>query len=181
MTEEQLDKLKYPIGKFKAPDTYTKASLLQCIDEIRNFPANLSAQVKQLTKEQLQTPYRPDGWTIRQVVHHCADSHINGLIRFKVTLTEDKPTIKPYRENLVAELADTKLMAIEPSLLLLEGIHKRWVVLLESLDENQMQRRYVHPEYNKEFTLNEATALYAWHGNHHLAHITTLKKSKGWV
>ncbi|MCW3077203.1 MAG: metal-dependent hydrolase [Bacteroidetes bacterium] len=181
MTEEQFEKLRYPIGKFAPPDKYSKDSFLHCIKEIKNFPAKLSEQVTHLTEEQLQTPYRPDGWTIRQVVHHCADSHMNGLIRFKVTLTEDKPTIKPYRENLVAELADTKVLTIEPSLLILKGVHERWVALLESLNENHLQMKYIHPEYNKEFSLNEAGALYAWHGNHHLAHITTLKKNKNWL
>ncbi|MBA3665336.1 MAG: putative metal-dependent hydrolase, partial [Bacteroidetes bacterium] len=177
MTAVTLEQLKYPIGKFVAPATYSAEFISECISEIEKFPSLLKKEVSNLSDEQLDTPYRPEGWTIRQVVHHCADSHMNGLTRFKLTLTEDLPTIKPYRENLFAELADTLTMGIPPSLIAIEGIHARWAVLLKSLNDTHFHRKYIHPEYKKEFSLHEATALYSWHCKHHLAHITSLKKT----
>lgn len=176
----ELEKLKYPIGKFSAPEVYTPDLIKSYIEILEGFPAKISGEVKNLSQEQLDTPYRPGGWTIRQVVHHCADSHMNALVRFKLTLTEDKPTIKPYNEKLFAELADTISMAPDASLKIVEGVHQRFSLLLKSLTEKDLQRIYVHPEYKKEFTLNEAMALYAWHCNHHLSHITSVKTSKGW-
>ncbi|MCE3226810.1 MAG: hypothetical protein K0S32_1361 [Bacteroidetes bacterium] len=176
----ELEKLKYPIGKFNRPDAYTSELLKLYISEIEKFPAKISYQVKDLSPEQLNTHYRPGGWSIRQVVHHCADSHMNAIIRFKLTLTENKPTIKPYMEGLVAQLPDSEIMEITPSLEIISGVHSRWAVLLKSLTKNDLERIYIHPEYGKEFTLNEATGMYAWHCNHHLAHITTLKEMKNW-
>lgn len=132
-----------------------------------------------MTDQQLDTPYRPGGWTIRQVIHHCADSHMNCLTRFKLALTEEKPTICPYFEDRWAELPDSH-MPIAPSLSMIDGIHARLTVLLKSLTEAQRKRLYIHPEHGREFSLNEAIATYSWHSNHHLAHITTLIKNKKW-
>jgi hypothetical protein len=175
-----LEEMKYPIGRFKMPDLAAPESLGKYISDIELFPARLRAEVENLTDEQLDTPYRLDGWTIRQVVNHCADSHMNGLIRHKLLLTEDKPTIKPYLENLWAELSDSKSMPIESALQILFGVHKRWTVMLKSLSKDDLKRIYIHPEHGKEFQLVESIALYAWHCNHHLAHITELKKRKDW-
>jgi hypothetical protein len=180
MNTGEPEQLKYPVGKFIAPANYPDELISDYIKTITQFPVQLRKETGSLTDEQLDTPYRPGGWTLRQVVHHCADSHMNALIRFKLALTENKPVIKPYMENLFAELADTKTLVIEPSLKSLEGIHERWTVLLFSLNKKDFEKTYTHPEHNKEFSLNEALAQYAWHCNHHLAHITSLKKTKGW-
>ncbi|MBC7390699.1 MAG: putative metal-dependent hydrolase, partial [Opitutaceae bacterium] len=138
------------------------------------------AEVIYLTDSQLDTSYRPEGWTIRQVVNHCADSHMNSLVRFKLALTEDKPIIKPYYEERWAELSDSKSMPVIPAIQMLHGIHSRWTILLKSLSDNDIKKTFIHPEHGKEFSIEENIGVYAWHCNHHLAHITTLKKSKGW-
>lgn len=177
MTVQQL---RFPIGEYQKPEFLTKEIIQSYISDIENFPARLRKEVIHLTDEQLDTPYRPEGWTIRQVVNHCSDSHMNSLTRFKLALTEDKPTIKPYYEERWAELADSKTMPIEPALSMLDGIHIRWTVLLKSLTESEMKRGFIHPEHGREFRLDENIGVYAWHCNHHLAHITTLKKSKNW-
>jgi hypothetical protein len=170
-----LEELKFPVGKFVKPEVYTVTFLEECINTISNFPQALKNEVAHLNDVQLDTPYRPDGWTIRQVVHHCADSHMHSLLRLKFTLTEDKPTIKPYSQEVWAELVDSKTMPIESSLAILHGVHTRWTTLLHSLSPSQFEREYIHPEYGKHFSLYEATALYAWHCKHHLAHITLCK------
>jgi len=175
-----LEQLKYPIGKFEAPATITKEILSQWIADISSFPARLKNEVHHLTDEQLDTPYRPEGWTIRQVIHHCADSHMNSMTRFKLTLTEDQPTIKPYYEERWAELMDNKNMPIAPSLKMLEGIHERWKMLLNHLTEEQKARVFIHPEHGKTFRTDENIGTYAWHCNHHLAHITETKKRNNW-
>jgi len=175
-----LEQLKYPIGKFEKPEIITKDILAKWISEISTFPTRLIDEVNYLTDEQLDTQYRPDGWTIRQVVHHCADSHMNSLTRLKLTLTEDQPTIKPYYEDRWAELIDTQNMPIEPSLKILEGIHKRWTVLLNNLTEEQYERIFIHPEHGKTFRVDEIIGVYAWHCNHHLSHITETKKRNNW-
>jgi len=177
ISPEQLEKLRFPIGKFN-PDA-ADANLEHYIDQIAALPGLMRQAVQNLTDEQLNTPYRPGGWTVRQVVHHVADSHINSYIRFKLALTEDNPTIKPYEEDRWAELADGKFEPVEVSLLLLQTLHHRWVVMLKSLTPNQWQRTYLHP-VSGEATLTKVAALYAWHGNHHLAHITNLSSSKNW-
>ena len=176
MTEE----LKYPIGKFVKTDKLTPSLLAEYINEIETFPAKLSKELRGLTEEQLDTKYRSEGWTIRQVVNHCADSHMNSLVRFKLALTEDKPTIKPYLQAGWAELADSKSMPIESALKTLEGLHQRWTVLLKSLTEKDLNSVFIHPEQGREIKLDETIALYAWHCRHHLAHITSLKKRKQW-
>jgi len=181
MTETVLEKLRFPIGKFKKPEKISKAYLEECIAEIESFPERLNYEVAHLGKKQLDTPYRPNGWTIRQVVHHCADSHMNCFTRFKLALTEDNPTIKPYCEDRWAELVDSKTMPIGPSLKLLEALHFRWTVLLRSLIKQDFDKTFVHPEHGKAFRLDENLAIYAWHCNHHLAHITELKKRNDWL
>ena len=178
--EDSTDNFRYPIGAFTEPAIINESSLQAWIHDIAAFPERLSSAVEGLTTEQLDSPYRPGGWTLRQVVHHCADSHMNSWIRFKLALTEDKPVIKPYMEDLWAELPDSKLMEIGPSLSLLQALHTKWVFLLRSLSEQDLQRVYVHPQMGKEYRLDLAIALYAWHCNHHLAHILSLKARKGW-
>jgi hypothetical protein len=175
-----LNTLRFPIGKFESPQVLTQELMDGYIKDIETFPARLKQAVNGLNDSQLDTPYRPDGWTIRQVINHCADSHMNSLIRFKLALTEDNPTIKPYYEERWAELADSKTMPIAPALLLLEGLHQRWTVLLHSLNAEDLKKTFIHPEHGKHFGLDENIGVYAWHGNHHLAHIITLKKSKNW-
>ncbi|MDD5149652.1 MAG: putative metal-dependent hydrolase [Flavobacterium sp.] len=180
MEKLELEKLQYPIGKFVAPDLYSNEYLLEKIEEIASFPERLKSEVSQLTNEQLDTPYRLGGWTIRQVIHHCADSHINCFVRIKWTLTEETPTIKYYHEDLWGELFDNVTMPIEPTIALLEGLHFRLAYLMKSLSENDLKKSFIHPEHSKEFKIEEIIGTYAWHGNHHLAHITELKKRNGW-
>jgi len=175
-----MEKLQYPIGKFQKPIIITDVELRNWISEIEEFPNHLRKATQDLYNPQLDTPYRPEGWTIRQVVHHCADSHMNSFIRFKLALTEENPTIKPYWEDRWAELPDSKSMPIEFSIQLLESLHARWVVLLRSLSESDFAKTFVHPEHGKIFTLAENTGIYAWHCNHHLAHIAELRKRERW-
>lgn len=176
-----LDLLKYPIGVYEKPKVISKEILQLWINTIESFPEKLVSEVANLTNQQLDTPYRPDGWTIRQVVHHCADSHMNSLIRFKLALTEDKPSIKPYFEDRWAALPDSKIMPIEPALKMLSGIHERWCFLLKNLTEEQFARLFIHPEHSATFRIDENIGLYAWHCMHHLAHITETKKRENWV
>lgn len=180
MNEQELEQLKYPIGRFKKPENFSQKFLENCISIIENFPEKLKKEVENLTDNQLDTTYRENGWTIRQVIHHCADSHINSILRFKLALTEEKPTIKPYFEDRFAELADSKNFPIDASLQMLEGTHKRWTTLLKDLSEEDLQKTFIPPEHNKEFTLQENIGIYAWHCEHHLAHITSLKKRMNW-
>jgi hypothetical protein len=169
------EKLKYPIGKFKAPEQFTASLIQTWISTIAEFPEKLKKEVLQLDDVQLDTAYRPGGWTIRQVVHHCADSHLNSYIRFKLALTEDSPIIKPYFEERWAELPDALRMPVAPSISLLEGLHQRWGFLLNELTEEQLERCFIHPEHGNKVSLKTNIAIYAWHCNHHLAHITTVK------
>ena len=173
MTEEQL---KYPIGKFQVPEIIDFDYLLDCVGEISAFPDELRQEVATLTEEELDTTYRPGGWSIRQVVHHCADSHMNSFIRIKLALTEDTPTIKPYDEGKWAELADSSSNPIQASLDLLQGLHARWVVLLYLIDKVDFQREFFHPEQGRNIRMNEVIGFYAWHGQHHLAHIRMAKR-----
>ena len=169
------EQLRYPTGKFKAPETYTPEYLEQCIEIIKTLPARLRATVLQLNGAQLNTTYRPGGWTLQQVVHHLADSHMNALTRIKLALTENNPTIKGYDEAAWATQADSKL-PLESSLKMLEGIHQHIVALFESFTEEQWQHTFFHPERNITYTLHLSAAMYAWHSNHHLAHITETMK-----
>lgn len=180
MENSDLEKLKYPIGKFIALSDYSKEYLSGKIEEIALFPEKLQQETIHLSEEQLDTPYRPGGWTVRQVIHHCAESHMNCFIRIKWALTENNPVIKAYDEVLWAALPDNLRMPIQPTLALLEGLHFRLTYLMKSLSETELERSFIHPENNSEIKLKQMIATYAWHGNHHLAHITTLKKNKNW-
>jgi uncharacterized damage-inducible protein DinB len=163
--------LRYPIGKFSFPESTTPEQRREWIREIAEAPARLRAAVAGLSEAQLDTPYRPGGWTVRQVVHHLPDSHMNSYVRLKLALTEDTPVIKTYDEALWAELPDTA-MSIETSLTLLEALHGRWVRLLESMTGTDFSRAFQHPELGT-IRLEQNLALYAWHGKHHVAHITS--------
>ena len=180
MENSTLEHLRYPIGKFIAPEIYSGEYINNKIAEIASFPERLKKEVLQLTEEQLETAYRQDGWTIRQVIHHCADSHMNCFIRIKWALTEENPTIKFYHEDRWAELHDNLTMPVQPTLTLLDGLHYRLAYLMNSLTNEDVEKTFIHPENNKKFKIKEIIGTYAWHGNHHLAHITALKKQKGW-
>ena len=171
--------LRFPIGEYLKPAEVTDAIWQQSIADIAHLPQQLTAAVEGMTDEQLDTPYRPEGWTCRQVVHHLADSHINMFTRLKLALTELLPTIKPYKEADWAELPDCGL-PVAVSLELLNALHTRWVYLLKSLDAEQRQRGFIHPEYGKTFSIDHIIGFYAWHGKHHTAHITALRQCKGW-
>jgi uncharacterized damage-inducible protein DinB len=172
--------LRFPIGKFDWNITVSEADYPRLIAEIAGAPAALRSAVAGLSRDQLETRYRPDGWTVKQVVHHVPDSHLNAYTRFKLALTENEPTIKPYEEDKWAELPDSQRVPIDVSLDLLEALHTRWVALLKAMDTADFNRAFVHPEHNKKFTLGQLLALYAWHGRHHVAHITALRKREGW-
>ena len=180
MSEINIEELKYPIGKFKKPEAITPVTVAAWIEDIAQLPAQLRASVADLTEEQLDTPYRPGGWTIRQVVHHLADSHMNSYVRYKLAMTEDNPTIKAYDQPAWGELYDSKTVPVELSLMLLEGLHIRWAIFLNSLKTEDWKRTFFHPESNRKFALDFNLAIYSWHGKHHLAHIENLKKRKGW-
>lgn len=171
--------LSYPIGKFHFDGVLAREQKQKSLDDIANAPANLRAAVEGLSEAQLETPYRPGGWTVRQVVHHVPDSHMNAYIRFKLALTEDEPTIKPYEQQLWADLGDTKSTPIEVSLTLLDSLHDRWVQLLRSFSATDWKRTFRHPELGV-VSLEKNLALYAWHGKHHVAHITELRKRNSW-
>ena len=177
--------LQYPIGKF----TWNRegegllareAERQQWIAEIEEAPPRLRAAVRGLTEDQLDTPYRPGGWTVRQLVHHLADSHMNSYVRFRLALTEDEPTIKSYEQELWANLSDARSALTEISLTLLDSLHGRWVLLLRSLQPEDFARALKHPELGR-VTLEKNLALYAWHGKHHVAHITGLRSRSGWA
>ena len=172
--------LQYPIGKFKRPADCTDADRTAFIDAIAALPKEIAAAVSGLTDAQLDTPYRPGGWTVRQVVHHVADSHINAYCRLRFALAENEPTIKPYNEAAWAELPDSRKVPIDVSLDLLDALHLRWVALLRSMDPADFSRTLRHPEQGRVLTLRQMLGLYAWHGRHHVAHITSLTKREGW-
>ena len=174
-----MDDLRYPTGTFTINPAPTPASRRACIAAIASAPAELRAAVDGLTKEQLDTPYRPGGWTVRQVVHHVPDSHMNAYIRFKLALTEDEPTIKPYEEDRWAKLPDVQSTPLEVSLSLLELLHDRWVRVLRGIKPEQWKRSFKHPELGI-MPLEKNLGLYSWHGRHHVAHITELRKRMSW-
>ena len=173
-----MSDLSYPIGKFHFDGPLTEEQKRKSLDDIASAPANLRSAVKGFSPQQLDTPYRPGGWTVRQVVHHVPDSHLNSYVRFKLALTEDEPTIKPYAEDRWAELADTQQTPVDVSLALLDSLHDRWVRLLRSLTPEQWKRTFRHPDLGA-MTLEKTLALYAWHGRHHVAHITALRQREG--
>ncbi len=174
-----MDDPRYPVGKYTRPATLAAADRQAAIAETAGLPANLRAAVAGLTDAQLDTPYRAGGWTVRQVVHHVPDSHANAYVRFKLGLTEDAPTVRPYQEALWAELPEAKSAPIEPSLAFLDALHVRWVLALEAVREEEWRRTVVNPETGS-YRLDQLLALYAWHSRHHVAHIVELRRREGW-
>ncbi len=175
---EQTD-LRYPIGHFTAPAASNPGIRAEQIETLRQLPDSLREVTAGLSDAQLDTPYRDGGWTVRQVVHHLADSHANAYIRYRLALTEDWPTVKPYDEAAWAELADSRKLPIDVSMAIIAGMHARWVALLESLSEEDFQKGYNHPEHGKQ-ALSTVLAMYAWHARHHTAHIASLRARQGW-
>jgi uncharacterized damage-inducible protein DinB len=172
--------LRYPVGKFKMDGTITEAGRAALIEGIAQAPAKLRAAVAGLEAEQLDTPYRPGGWTVRQVVHHLPDSHLNAYVRLKLALTEDTPTVKTYEQQRWAELDDARTAPVEVSLALLESLHQRWTLLLGRLQPADFARTFRHPELGL-VTVDQQLSLYEWHGRHHVAHITALRERMGWT
>jgi hypothetical protein len=175
-----LETLRYPVGKFKFPEQISVTETVAMIKAIEELPAALRNAVEHMSEAQLNTPYRDGGWTVKQVVHHLFDSHSNAYVRMKLAMTEDNPTIKPYKEALWAELEDGKNAPVDMGLNLLELLHKRWVIFMHSMTEKDLQRTFTHPESKRIQTIAQTIALYAWHSRHHLAHITELKNRMGW-
>jgi uncharacterized damage-inducible protein DinB len=171
--------VRYPVGKFARPEVVSKDDLAKAIAVLAELPGQLRSAVEGLSAEQLDTPYREGGWTVRQVVHHVAESHAHAFLRTRLALTEDWPTIKPYSEKACAELEDSRTAPVEWSLGIVDGVHGRWVATLRSLNEEQWERGIEHPE-NGRLTVDVLTMLYGWHSRHHLAHVTELRKRKGW-
>lgn len=181
MTNPELEKLKYPIGKFECPSIISEKHIKSWISILEDFPNRLENLVKGLSDDQLNTIYRQEGWTIRQVVHHLADSHHHSYSRFKWALTEDKPVIKGYYEDRWAELIDSKLAPIHMSLLHLSAVHYKLVYLLKTLNSTDLNKFFIHPETNKKVLLSYNIGNYAWHSNHHYAHIENLMKRNNWL
>jgi hypothetical protein len=173
-----IDKLKYPIGKFIIPNEIKSSDIKKWITTINDFPKKVFNEVNPLSISELNYKYRPKGWTIKQIIGHCLDSHMNSFIRHKLALTEQNPVIRPYKEDKWAELDDTLHFKISENLQMLTNIHKRWVFLLESLSDTQLDRTFIHPDGNETITLKENLCIYAWHCNHHLQHIINAKKFK---
>ena len=170
---------RYPIGKFSYTGPLSSEQYQQFLADIEQTPARMRAALDGLSEQQLDTPYRDGGWTLRQLAHHVPDSHMNSYIRFKLALTEDSPTIKPYMENVWAELPEAKHAPIEVSLALLDVLHERWMLMLRKLTETEWKRTFRHPELGA-MSLEKNLALYAWRGRHHVAHITSLRNRMGW-
>lgn len=165
-----LEQLKYPVGQHQSKDEYALIEIETFIETIRTFPAKLRATVLNISNQQLDTPYRTEGWTVRQVIHHVADSHMNAILRFKMALTENNPTIKPYNEAAFAKINDYEL-PIEPSLQIIESVHQKWMFLLSGMKPADFMKTYFHPQHQATFTLQQALAIYDWHCRHHLAHV----------
>jgi hypothetical protein len=176
MNDNTLEQLKYPLGKFEAIHRWTQMDIDAYIQTIQSFPSQLIEEIKSLNTDSLQKKYRPEGWNIAQVVNHCADSHMNAFIRFKLSLTEQNPTIKPYEQSAWAELSDGQNLDVTLSVQLIVGLHARWLVLLKSMPLSDFDKTFMHPEYNRTYTLGNALATYDWHCKHHLAHIKNAKQ-----
>jgi DinB superfamily len=180
MTTANLnDSLRYPIGKFQSPAAFSPEIRREAIEVLRRLPSALVEASAGLSQKQLEMPYREGGWTLRQVVHHVADSHMNAYVRIRLALTEDWPTIKPYAEDRWANLTDARTLPVDVSLTLLDALHTRWVTLFESFTEADWKRGYDHPVSGRQ-TLEHVATLYAWHSQHHTAHITSLRERLGW-
>jgi uncharacterized damage-inducible protein DinB len=175
-----VDELRYPIGPLNPTRSLSPAERATEIARIARAPAAIRQAVEDLSDAQLDTPYRDGGWTIRQVVHHLADSHMNAYVRLKLALTEDNPTIKPYDEARWAELSDSRTLPIEVSLRLLETLHERFIATLRSMQPADFGRTFYHPEHRRELTVDELVGMYAWHGEHHTAHVTRASQRLGW-
>lgn len=180
MTELELEALRYPIGRYTRPEQYTPQDINNWIKEIEALPMWMDACIENLDADQLHTPYREGGWTIQQVIHHVADSHMNAYIRLKLALTQDNPTILPYNEALWAELPDVELVPVNISVTLLHTLHRRMAAVLKHMTAEQWERTYYHPQYQRQFPLWDMLALYAWHGRHHTEHIRSLRERRGW-
>lgn len=167
--------LRYPIGKFSKPITCTSEALSKWSQEIKSLPDQLQTIISDMNADQLATPYRPGGWTGRQVIHHIADSHMNSLMRFKLALTEETPTIKPYDENAWSKLSDY-LFPVENSVALIQNLHTKWIHLLSGMEQEDFDKDFAHPENGQIWTLGQTLALYAWHGKHHLGHLQIIKE-----
>jgi uncharacterized damage-inducible protein DinB len=181
MTTANIDNaLSFPIGKYQSPATFSPETRRAAIETLRHLPSALVEATAGLSQAQLQEPYREGGWTLRQVVHHVADSHMNAYSRVRLALTEDWPTIKPYDQDSWANLVDAKTLPVDVSLTLLDALHTRWVALFESLTEPDWERGYIHPESGRRQTIEQVLTIYAWHSHHHTAHIVNLRQRKGW-
>lgn len=174
-----MEDLSYPIGRY-VPQPYSDDQLKERLMAIMFLPNLLENAIQNLDEYQIDTPYRPDGWTVKQLVNHIADSHMNAFIRFKLGLTEDNPTIKPYNQDAWVNLNDTKIVPINVSITLVHALHARWAALLNGISSADLERTVFHPEQKKEITLWHMLGLYAWHGKHHIAHITALKERMKW-
>ena len=179
MTDQELEQLRYPVGRYQ-PQPFSEQLLNDWLIDIRFLPNHLEQAILNLDEAQLNTPYRPGGWNLRQVVHHVADSHMNALSRFKLCLTEDKPTIKPYDENKWVLLPDAELLPVNISITQLFTLHEKIGILLSHVQPADWNRTVIHPEHNREMSLWFLAGLYAWHGRHHTAHITSLRERMGW-
>jgi hypothetical protein len=175
-----MENLQYPIGRFEALPHYSEAMVISSIHDIRQLPTLVEAAVENMDAFQLDTPYRPEGWTVAQLVHHLADSHINALTRFKLALTEDNPVIKPYDQDGWAQLEDVKYTPVNVSITLLHALHTRWANLMDRMPDEAWDRQFTHPAQGRTFNLKTVAANYAWHGKHHLAHIVNLKERMNW-
>ncbi len=174
-----MNNQQYPIGKY-VEQPFSEKQLQEWLDDIRFLPENLEHAVLNLDEAQLETPYRDGGWTVKQLVHHVADSHMNAYIRFKLGLSEDNPMIKPYNQDAWAQMPDTKNLPINLSFTILHAVHRRWYEILINITLEQWNRTVVHPEYNKQMTLWYLLGMYAWHSRHHTAHINSLRERMGW-
>jgi hypothetical protein len=174
-----MNNQQYPIGKY-VEQPFSEKQLQEWLDDIRFLPENLEHAVLNLDEAQLETPYRDAGWTVKQLVHHVADSHMNAYIRFKLGLSEDNPMIKPYNQDAWAQMPDTKNLPINLSFTILHAVHRRWYEILINITPEQWNRTVVHPEYNKQMTLWYLLGMYAWHSRHHTAHINSLRERMGW-
>lgn len=178
--EDTLEQLRYPVGRFQRPVAFTEADKKQWIAILEALPKWLDALVENLDEAHLQTPYRPGGWNVIQTIHHIADSHANAYVRLKLALTEDNPTIKPYKEALWAELPDVQSVPVNVSITMLHAMHRRWTAVLRSMGAEDWERTYFHPEQERKVPLWEMTAMYAWHSKHHMEHIRGLRERMNW-